>query len=104
MRFWRQVLIWGSIHFALSVFLFLMDFRVTMMRFDHSRALSIFDEGIVWSAWAFRLPLVRLSFALSLNRFLPGVLGYIPVLLNSLLWGVGISWVGSRALAWHIFQ
>jgi hypothetical protein len=97
----RSVLIVGGItvaHAALSFLLFMAAFGASMGRFDSGEAatageriLDFVAEILLWPLFA---PLTHWG-GRSVDAVFPGVLGYIPLLLNSLLWAFAI------VLAWR---
>lgn len=92
----RTALIVGGLtlgHAALSFVLFIASFGSTMSRFDTGQAASAGErlletvaEILLWPIFA---PLAHWG-GRSVNALFPGVLGYVPLLLNSLLWALAI--------------
>lgn len=100
----RSVIIVGGVtlgHAALSFVLLIASFGAGMGRFDTGetatagqRILDRVAEILLWPLFA---PLAQWG-GPTVNALLPGVLGYIPLLLNSLLWALAIVFVWRRLL------
>jgi hypothetical protein len=84
-------------HAVLSFGLFLISFSHSLSRFDMraaepkiatagERALEVVVEILLWPLFA---PLTQFG-GRWVNAVFPGLLGYIPLLLNSFVWALGI--------------
>ena len=78
-------------HFVLSVGLFLTEFGMGMARFDTGAEASIGERvfGVVVSV--LHSPVVTVGLAVIPARALPRLWGYVPFMLNSLLWGFALT-------------
>src|SRR5687768_5721589 len=91
------------IHATSSVGAFLACFSQSMGRFDTGGPATAFENVACTTAAVLLSPIatlmVRWEFA---PIFFPGLLGYIPVLANSLLWAVAARWLLALARRrWH---
>ena len=77
------------VHATLSVGVFLMCFSQSMARLDTGESAKVFEHLACGVAAVLLSPIgtliVRWKFA---STLFPGLLGYLPVLANSLLWAV----------------
>jgi len=89
-------------HALLTWLLFLQAFRLGMSRFDAGAPTTLTERSISAAAeimmWPLCAPLLRWQ-PKTLNHLFPGLLGYIPLLLNSLLWALVIVWFWRIILA-----
>ena len=78
-------------HFAVSLTLFFEQFGMGMARFDTGAEASIGERvlGVVVSV--LHSPVVTVGLAVIPARALPGLWGYVPFMLNSLLWGFALT-------------
>ncbi|HTY63847.1 MAG TPA: hypothetical protein VMG30_16485 [Acidobacteriota bacterium] len=87
------------LHAAISWGMFLFSFAAGMSRFDTGAAAGIGERAISLLSrllfWPIYYPLVEWG-PRPLIWFFDGLLGYIPILLNSLIWGVTIWWLCLR--------
>lgn len=79
-------------HVIASTGLFVFTFGMGMSRFDNmdpagniERVLKFISEILFLPLFS---PLVRYS---SLGKVFHGFFGYIPIFMNSLIWGIGIT-------------
>ena len=78
------ILTLGLIQTAVAFVLFLLAFASVMHRFDTGEAATPIDDLIGAAAQLFAFPVVTLARLLPV-RF-PGLLGWVPFILNGLLW------------------
>ncbi len=91
----------ATLHFATGMFLFLVSFGASLRRFETGLAPTG-GERVV--GWAVEVLLFPMTLTVSLwPKALAGPLEYVPFLLNSLLWGAGLSlgaaWMSRRRSA-----
>jgi hypothetical protein len=91
------ILALAAIHFALSFAFFLLSFAGGMSRFDAAREPSILERVVNGIAYLLLFPLVQLAVR-SGGGWMTGTLGYVPFILNSLLWAMAI-YFGVKFLA-----
>jgi hypothetical protein len=98
----RTVFVVGGLtlgHAALSFVLFMASLGSAMSRFDTGaaatageRVLETVAEILLWPIFA---PLAHWG-GRNVDALFPGVLGYVPLLLNSLLWALAIALLWRR--------
>src|SRR5262245_20456235 len=76
-----------AIHFGLSVLTFVLSFGSTMARFDTGAEPSGSDRFVSGLSAVFAFLVVRLLSGID-SAFLPGVLGWLPFIANSVLWAI----------------
>jgi len=86
-------------HATLTCLLFLQSFRMGMSRFD-SGATAMSGERLLSGVveimmWPLITPIMHWQ-PKWFYRVFPGLLGYIPLLLNSLIWAFVIVWLWRR--------
>ena len=85
------VLAIAILHFGLTVLLFLMDFSNMMSAFDDgahpTTQQNLIHLTTTVMTWPIMDPLIRWG-GRSVTQLFPGMLGYIPMFLNSLVWGL----------------
>ena len=86
------ILALAAIHFALSFAFFLLSFAGGMSRFDGARESSILERVVNGIAYVLLFPLVQLAVRAG-GGWMTGALGYVPFILNSLLWAIAIYFV-----------
>jgi hypothetical protein len=89
------------IHAALSMVVFLRDFSLGMRRFDTGADPTTLERVIHTTSQILFLPLFTPFVRHGGNMFhqvFGGILGYVPLLLNSLVWGTAI-WI-----TWELIQ
>lgn len=79
-------------HAALSIELFVLAFGSGMERFDSSASPSTGERLLEGLVTILHAPLVTLALPQSPAGWFPGLWGYIPFLLNSLLWAAVLVW------------
>ena len=85
----KTVVIFSTLHFCVTFFFLILSFSFGMNNFDKGIIEpSLFEHiiGIISSILYFPLGYLALEY-LSPST-LPGLLGHIPMISNSLLWGV----------------
>lgn len=87
MRFVKGVVIVATIHLVLSVFCLVWLFSGSMARFDTGEAASMPETITQAGTEVLLFPLSEVDGLLSPKAF-PGLWGYIPFMLNSLVWGL----------------
>jgi len=89
------------VHFGLTFVLFLMDFSVGMSQFDTGDDPTIIENALHVAAtvmmWPIFEPMAKWGGHFVAQLF-PGVLGYIPMLTNSLVWGLAVWLILGRAM------
>ena len=87
-------------HATLTWLLFLQSFRMGMPRFDSGAPIALGERvlsgAVTIMMWSFITPLV-LWWPNQLNHLFSGLLGIIPLLLNSLVWALVIIWIWSKS-------
>ena len=82
-------------HAALTMIMFLQSFRMGMSRFDSGATVAlgerVLNGAVTIMMWPLITPLL-LWRPNRLNQIFSGLLGYIPLLLNSLVWALVIMW------------
>ncbi len=73
------------VHAAVSVNIFLWSFKLEMQRFDSGETETQFEIFLSFVSNVLFFPIVHLSHMAPKGIF-SGLVGYIPVLLNSFLW------------------
>ena len=83
------------LHFGLTVSLFLAEFSAGMNRFEAGTTSTAGDSLLHFVAitlmWPIFYPMVNWGGQFA-SKFFPGILGYVPMLLNSLIWGFMSLW------------
>ncbi len=74
-----------SVHAAVSVSIFIWSFTLGMQRFDSGETETQLEMVLSFLSNVLYFPIVHLSHMAPKGIF-PGLVGYIPVLLNSFLW------------------
>jgi hypothetical protein len=92
----RQIFLISVIHFLASRVLFLWVFGREMQLFDTGRSPTVVETAAALVSRAFDFPM-SLVFGLVPHGWFPGLVGYIPLAINSLIWGVIFSLVISRS-------
>ena len=81
-------------HAALTVFLFLVTFNRGMSRFDTGAPPTPADNVLESASTVLIFPLGTLAMRWDLAPvFFPGLLGYLPVVANSLVWALVAWWL-----------
>lgn len=97
-KYW-QIAGFTLLHAVISWGLFLVSFAAGMSRFDTSAAAGIGEKVLRLLSrlllWPIFYPLVEWG-PRPLPWYFSGVLGYTPIILNSLIWGVAIWWLCFR--------
>ena len=83
------ILALAVVHFALSFAFFLLSFAGGMSRFDGAHESSILDRVVDGIAYVLLFPLVQFAVRAG-GGWMTGALGYVPFVLNSLLWSTSI--------------
>lgn len=85
-----------AIHLALSVGLLVFTFTAGMDRFDTGAPPTLFEKSAVFVSnvlfWPIVFPFTHWSPFFIRNVF-GGLFGYLPMVVNSLLWGAGGWWL-----------
>ena len=87
-------------HASLTMFLLLKSFSMGMARFDTGDTTQSVSEQIMHGLgeilmWPLFAPLTRWG-GRWLTHLFSGLLAYIPLLLNSLIWALVITWIWKR--------
>ena len=77
----------AALHFAVSFALFMQTLAGTMGSFDAPRRASAGSRALEVLTSTLLFPIVQLAIRLP-GGWLRGGLGYVPFVLNSLLWGL----------------
>lgn len=95
----KKIIFVGTItiaHALVSVGIMVFTFGKQMGRFDSLEPASLSERMLRALSEILFLPLfsvvVRVPF---LSKFFAGLLGYVPILLNSLIWGISIWYLYS---------
>ena len=82
----RFILIFGLLHAVVSTGSFIVAFGRSMGRFDTGEEAGLVEMGLRAMSEFLLFPLTTLLYSLSKgSQFFPGLLGYIPIVANSLL-------------------
>jgi hypothetical protein len=96
-RWWPHRLFFVSFvvaHAATSIGLFMLDFSRGMSRFDSGLPPSWVDSLLSRLSNVFLSPLFLLVARSWIgNTVFSGILGYLPLLANSVLWALGAWWL-----------
>ena len=89
----RTILLTAFFHFIIALAVSLYTFSAEMGRFENATAIEIFARAIsaVLLCPVF-LPMAKFMGKTGSTLF-PGMLGYIPLFLNSMVWGVTVSYL-----------
>jgi hypothetical protein len=85
----KTIAVIAAFHFVVSRLLFLWVFSMGMSRFDTGDPQSKVERIAAAASGILDFPV---SLTLDLFKSLPGVLGYIPLACNSILWGAVLGW------------
>lgn len=89
----RFLVIYVVTHTTIAVSLFLWTFGTGMTRFETGQPQGWLDAAAERAADVLLSPVfTTIADAGWANQWFPGLLGYLPILFNSLLWGVAV-WV-----------
>ena len=92
----KFLLIFTVVHALASVFTFVGLFTLGMGRFDTGAEAGVAETALSYASQALLFPLVTLIFGLDgAGSVLPGLLGWLPILFNSLLWAFVAWWLYS---------
>ena len=93
----KPIILIALVHFFISRALFIWSFGLSMARFDMGKpatALEWFAEGVS--------NVLDFPIALLINQlppaWFPGLVGYIPFVINSVVWGLVVWFVYSRTV------
>lgn len=86
------VFVLAIVHFVLSFSFFLLSFGGGMSRFDAAGETSIGERIIDALAYVLLFPLVQLAVRIG-GGWLNGFFGYVPFILNSLLWAMAFYFI-----------
>ena len=93
----RFLLIFVPLHAAASWALFRSAFSMGMSRFDTGGPKSLLEAALETSSKVLLSPVFMAATASArLRPLFPGLLGYLPLLLNSLVWAV-LVWLLAAA-------
>ena len=93
----KRILLIAVAHFVVSRILFLWVFGRGMQQLDTGRSLTVFETATDLVSRALDFPL-SLALGLVPRGWLPGLIGYVPFAINSLIWGVVVWFVVSRLI------
>jgi|SRR6185312_14484626 len=93
----RITLVIAILHLVVSVALTATTYALSMDRFDADAPPTPAERIIEVCLQVLCFPIVRWAMA-SRVRF-PGLIGYLPFIVNSLLWATAISWI--YRVIWH---
>ena len=92
----KFLLIFTVIHALASMFTFVESFALGMARFDTGAEAGAAGTVLLYAGQALLFPLVTFIFGLEgAGSFFPGLLGWLPVLANSLFWAFVAWWLYS---------
>ena len=83
-----------AVHFVLMFVSFLASFGTSMDRFDSGRTVTVAERMVTGLHQVLTFPIMPFLKFILLR--VPGLWGYIPLGLNSLLWGVLLSFALTR--------
>lgn len=83
-----------AVHFVLMFVSFLASFGTSMDRFDSGRTVTVAERMVTGLHQVLTFPIMPFLKFIPLR--VPGLWGYIPLGLNSLLWGVLLSFALTR--------
>jgi len=87
------VLIVTLIHVALSIAVFVFYFSMNMIRSDLAVPVTVDEQLISLCGHILLFPIVTFVDRAWLYSRIPGVAGFVPFLLNSLIWGVVVCFL-----------
>ena len=93
----KQILLITVAHFLASRLLFLWVFGREMQLSDTGRSPTVFETAAALTSRAFDFPM-SLVLGFVPRGWLPGLVGYLPLAINSLIWGVVVSFAISRLI------
>jgi len=96
MRRATVVVSFALLHATVSFGVFLAAFGAASARLDSGRAASAGEQLLGAAVQVLHFPLVWLATEYAPARWLPGLWGYVPLLLNGLLWAVVLVSVVAR--------
>lgn len=91
------IIVFLVLHFILERVLFLISFSAGMNQFDTGRKSTILENLIDGAIAVLQFPIMTIALVILPTDLLPGISGYVILLLNSVVWGI-IFWVGLRKL------
>jgi hypothetical protein len=95
---WLQIIGIALLHFVLNIIVFGIAFGNTMARFDNGLPPSLTEQIIDLGSEILNFPIVTLAsstfFSNFADNFFGGFMGWFVFILNSLLWGTGIYFLG----------
>jgi hypothetical protein len=89
-RYW--IFLFASIHFLLHVFIFAYSYSSIMGRFDSDEPASLIEKMCQLLVHILQFPIVTAFLATRPFGPIHSVLQYVPIILNSGLWGV-VLWL-----------
>ncbi len=99
MKRFLPVLLITLCHASVTFLLFLQAFGMGMARFDTGAPSTLLERVISAAATVLMYPLITpiLQWRLGwLNSLFPGLFGYIPFVLNSLIWALVLTYLLRR--------
>lgn len=91
----ESMFVWiGGGHLLVTVISFLISFGSSMSRFDTGAAASVGERVASLTFEVLHWPIVPLCMVLPIP--LPGLIGWLPFLLNSALWAFCLYWIWRR--------
>jgi hypothetical protein len=98
----KFLLVFTVIHALASVYTFVHSFALGLARLDTGAEAGVAETVLSQISQVLFLPLATPIMELEgLDSFLPGLLGWLPVLANSLLWSFVAWWLYSTIRRWY---
>ncbi len=98
----RFLLAFASLHAVVTWLMFLVVFGRGMSRFDSGAPPTVADAALESASTILLSPLATLAMQWDFApAFFPGLLGYVPVVANSLLWAVASWWLIVALRKWR---
>jgi hypothetical protein len=93
-KHWISISAIALVHFVACFIFFSISFGASMRSFDSGLPPTLSDKifGALFAILSFPIATIAMSIP-SGGRVLRGVLGWIPFISNSVLWGIGLSWL-----------
>jgi hypothetical protein len=95
MKKWEIIVSATVVHLAASLYLFLVSFGIGMHHMDTGVHLRFGEKAVCLLSDILFLPIFVLK-----PHWFPGLWGYIPFILNSLVWGIA-TWL---AYSWFMLK
>jgi len=90
----ESVFVWiGGAHLLVTVISLLFSFGGGMARFETGAPLPFSAQAARLTFEVLQWPVIPLCVMLPIE--LPGPIGFLPFILNSAVWGIGLYWIWS---------